>query len=112
MELGMCQRYYEQSERTPGATFSYGERSVDTQIAVGGSNWLWGTINFKVPKRSSPALTFYGSAGVANSVFQNTGSDVTGLSMSCGPNGGVSAFKAGGFSGAYVLCTWKAESEL
>jgi hypothetical protein len=85
VELMRCLRYYETSYNTgvaPGtATYDGATNSgtLSETVPAGGAAGSPNRVEFTVPKRIVPTVTFYSRTGVANAVMDNaTGMTVTG----------------------------------
>jgi hypothetical protein len=126
-ELALCQRYFEKSFEVTTAPANGLYTTGCMSYVCYTDTWVFaGTlISFKIPKRTAPTLTFYGTSGIwqlldNNNVWQNQGYTGTGAQGQLGTttigfnlqvhNNGASGYAVG--SSRMIRGDWIASSEL
>ena len=117
-ELQLCQRYYEKSyapDTAPGSVdaanvFETGAISngTDTVLALP-------TVNYKVPKRTSPTLAFYAPAGTSGACAWysdfSTSQELATSAARSGVNGFMARQTADNTANDHMVCHYTADAE-
>ena len=111
-EFMMCQRYYQAPCGT--STSGIGQGGIGTFYAVTVSE-AFNTINFPVPMRTAPTVTFYNSGGVSGGAHGlGSAGDITGVTLDrISAQGMGRLLKGSGFTAGYLYAIiYRADAEL
>jgi len=111
-EFMLCQRYYQAPCGT--STTGIGQGGIGTFYAATTTE-AFNTINFPVPMRTTPTVTFYNGGGTSGGAHGlGTVGDITGVTLDrLSPQGLGRMLKSGGFTAGYLYATiFQANAEL
>lgn len=111
-ELRVCMRYYEKSWEygtAVGSSTNYGSFHSEG-TATASTNAFWGTIYYRVPKRSAVTPTIYDGVGNANACYR--GGDNKTASAQEPTTQSFRVLCADTTSARGILCHWVANAEL
>ena len=111
-EFMLCQRYYQAPCGT--STSGIGQGGIGTFYAVTTTE-AFNTINFPVPMRTTPTVTFYNGGGTSGGAHGlGTSGDITGVTLDrLSPQGLGRMLKSGGFTAGYLYAViFQANAEL